>query len=56
MGKRFTDQEAAIRLLNRLAREIAAYVDDGDTNSAEDLAQEKAVRWLKEVAEAESEQ
>lgn len=50
-ASKFTDKDAAVRLLNRLSREIANYIDEGDTGSAEELTQERAIRYLTEVAD-----
>lgn len=45
-----TDAEAAERLYNRLAREVAAAVDRGETSRAESITREPVMAVLKRIA------
>lgn len=47
---RFTDAEAATRLLNRLARQVAAHLDAENLHSAEDVLKQSAKRFLERIA------
>lgn len=46
MSGAFTDKEAAERLLNRHAREVAAHMDANNLHSAEDVLRMPVSRWL----------
>lgn len=46
MSATFTDREAAERLLNRHAREVAAHMDANNLHSAGDLLRMPVSRWL----------
>lgn len=46
---RFTDAEAAERLLNRLNRTVARHMDADNLHSAEDVLKQSAKRFLENV-------